>query len=335
MMKRTPRAFTLIELLVVIAIIAILAAILFPVFAQAREKARQTSCLSNMKQIGLGLIQYVQDYDETYPTAYFHNNFSCAGGCSGTSQGYTHWSFLTQPYIKANNIWLCPSDTIGGHAPTCFASANRNSGAGWPDGQQADRCSGGAIIDSQAPRISYTANSAVLPRFRNTLDEQAGVRVVPEGDIEFPAGTIAITELVDSLECLNGQSLGTGLRNSSHRSTNGFMTVGGAQYLGENTDATVAIRAITANEANNAVDTCKSRPDGSLPLLSYVGAKRHSGGSNFTFADGHAKWHKLNQTIDPSNFMWGSRMYGTTAKQRVCLPTATAACPNGPWVQQR
>lgn len=72
--KSTGKGFTLIELLVVIAIIAILAAILFPVFARARENARRSSCMSNMKQIGLGLMQYTQDYDEKLPTCNFHSD---------------------------------------------------------------------------------------------------------------------------------------------------------------------------------------------------------------------------------------------------------------------
>jgi prepilin-type N-terminal cleavage/methylation domain-containing protein/prepilin-type processing-associated H-X9-DG protein len=93
------RGFTLIELLVVIAIIAILAAILFPVFAKAREKARQTSCLSNEKQIMLGFLMYAQDYDECLPLSKALN---------GANPPYTA-ADLVMPYVKNNQIFFCPS----------------------------------------------------------------------------------------------------------------------------------------------------------------------------------------------------------------------------------
>src|SRR5512138_2978895 len=96
------RGFTLIELLVVIAIIAILAAILFPVFAQAREKARATSCLSNFKQASLSINMYVQDYDETMVPM----QYGCCGYNPNLERG---WMNLTQPYIKNWQIRLCPS----------------------------------------------------------------------------------------------------------------------------------------------------------------------------------------------------------------------------------
>ncbi len=112
-------AFTVIELLV-IAIIAILAAILFPVFARARENARRSSCQSNLKQIGLGIFQYTQDYDERLPGA-----TDIGGGGSGKTGGWMFWTGTAgvyaavpsqgsiYPYIKSAQIFVCPSDTAG------------------------------------------------------------------------------------------------------------------------------------------------------------------------------------------------------------------------------
>jgi prepilin-type N-terminal cleavage/methylation domain-containing protein/prepilin-type processing-associated H-X9-DG protein len=107
--SRKTGGFTLIELLVVIAIIAILAAILFPVFAQAREKARQTACLSNMKQISLGLLQYVQDYDEILPGRYFGQ--PSAWLASNPAQEKYKWMDAIYPYVKNEQVFSCPSDS--------------------------------------------------------------------------------------------------------------------------------------------------------------------------------------------------------------------------------
>jgi prepilin-type N-terminal cleavage/methylation domain-containing protein/prepilin-type processing-associated H-X9-DG protein len=104
-MKRRA-GFTLIELLVVIAIIAILAAILFPVFAQAREKARAASCLSNTKQMATAVLMYVQDYDEIYPKVLMDYP-----GKFWPGNPYTPWQELLQPYVKNETIFLCPSSS--------------------------------------------------------------------------------------------------------------------------------------------------------------------------------------------------------------------------------
>ncbi len=115
-MNRNKSGFTLIELLVVIAIIAILAAILFPVFAQAREKARQASCISNVKQIALAVTMYTQDFDETYPIVQWWGDYNWATMKGG-------WAFAINPYIKNLGVWKCPSDGGG--------LANAPDSSGW------------------------------------------------------------------------------------------------------------------------------------------------------------------------------------------------------------
>jgi len=125
-MRTRSRGFTLIELLVVIAIIAILAAILFPVFARAREKARQTSCLSNLKQLELGMIMYATDYDQRY----VYGALDAAGAPAGPNGPYDgngttrYWWFdMIEPYVKNRQIIICPSDDA---VTSCVGFPNRS-----------------------------------------------------------------------------------------------------------------------------------------------------------------------------------------------------------------
>ncbi len=138
------RGFTLIELLVVIAIIAILAAILFPVFARAREKARQTSCLSNVKQIMLGVMMYAQDYDEVLPIG---SNWT-------TPAGSIVWDQALEPYVKNQQVFICPSEQRKQHA--------RNLGYGW-NWREFGYISGGALTNNYStPLANITAPAETI-----------------------------------------------------------------------------------------------------------------------------------------------------------------------------
>ncbi len=138
------KAFTLIELLVVIAIIAILAAILFPVFARARENARRASCMSNLKQIGLAVMMYTQDYDEMLPPCWNINSTTPPGfGSAGT---YWQWPNIIYPYTKSIQVYYCPSST------STAIPTSKNYGA---DSQVMTPYSGRALASIESPAQKY------------------------------------------------------------------------------------------------------------------------------------------------------------------------------------
>jgi len=176
--RRPGGAFTLIELLVVIAIISILAAMLFPVFARAREKGRQASCVSNMKQIGIAVAQYVQDNDETLPTREFD---------AGSGRQYS-WKVQIFPYVKSKGVFQCPSNDetsqkeLNGPIDAIPGSYGCNAGAS--AGIRAS--SGGYPFDGNA--------QSPMPAVYTDGTGRPLARPVPLGDIPRPAELILVAE---------------------------------------------------------------------------------------------------------------------------------------------
>ena len=164
------RAFTLIELLVVIAIIAILAAILFPVFARARENARRTSCLSNMKQIGLAFMQYTQDYDERYPI----------DQVGAYPPGPYGWADSLQPYLKSVQTFQCPSEPLAGD------SDPRADGAG----------SFAEVNPGQSSCTDYTYNTGMARGMGSDTSVSLANRIgVNQAQLENATYTLVLLEL--------------------------------------------------------------------------------------------------------------------------------------------
>lgn len=283
--RRCRKGFTLIELLVVIAIIAILAAILFPVFAQAREKARQASCLSNQKQLGLAIIQYVQDYDETYPIG-AQADSSNPDAIFTWVIGQT-WMRNVEPYVKSTAVYRCPSDPGAdlsvallplGPSITYAANGYFNQD---PDGSW--RCHGPISIGG--PDFSWIDGS------------QTGMAM---SRIDNPAGTVLLAEHANvwtpnpNNYIANLYSVGTG-GLILDRPWWGFAP---ACLPNSSSSGCYTHKAPTP-------ETGRFDPDGLNGGVMAI----HSGMANFAFCDGHVKAMKPKATNpdpvnQPQNNMW-------------------------------
>jgi prepilin-type processing-associated H-X9-DG protein len=235
------------------------------VFSRAREKARQASCLNNLKQIGLAWMQYTQDYDEFVPPMHTDWAFPIVGGIP---QGWTlFYSARLNPYIKNWQVWRCPSDPQG---QSCVPPASGNCGAlnlQWVP-------QGGRSYASQTEVMGATTASQVALQRRHGGILPGSLATRPKSLAEFiaPAELIAIAE---------------------KQSTNGDSNICWPNNV-------VGWRNLTPSSATlingnpSADGTCS--PTNNSP--GQIGP-RHNGGSNYMFADGHAKWLKLRNTIFP------------------------------------
>jgi prepilin-type N-terminal cleavage/methylation domain-containing protein/prepilin-type processing-associated H-X9-DG protein len=264
-MKRNS-AFTLIELLVVIAIIAILAAILFPVFAQAREKARQATCLSNLKQIGLGAVMYAQDYDEVW----------CGNLTRGTQ---IFWWQVLPPYIQrasgnvgfggqaadaaATGVYTCPS------ASNPFESLVRNATGTDPDRYRLNYIPVGLVVEYNFVTGSGSNGGPAMAQITKPaqsawLTDNGNWRLTTGSNGEFG---FFYRDIVGNVQ--------------SGNMNRAISAVGGAANANADCAASDAVSAVYC-------PTAKAQRNGGSRRVSY----RHSGGANFSYMDGHAKWMK-------------------------------------------
>ena len=194
MHKNVKRGFTLIELLVVIAIIAILAAILFPVFARARENARRASCQSNVKQIALGFFMYTQDYDEKFPQTSLV--------ATPTATNPYGWADALQPYLKSTQIFQCPSETNSPANSGVYATDVM--GGGYTDYFVNSRALGQAQARFDAPAVTILIGDGLGGAATTTATSTSGYAGSAAYQISGTGGTACASAYVARSSNFNG-----------------------------------------------------------------------------------------------------------------------------------
>ena len=279
-------AFTLIELLVVIAIIASLAAILFPVFAKARETARQASCTSNEKQLGLAFAQYAQDFDEALPITF------CGAVTTPVPSG-AGWAGLVYPYVKSTGVFTCPDDpttvTTGGqHIGNGYSAVsyayNANIGTYNVGGANADGI-GGAMAKLSSPAVTVEA-CEVTGVVSNITSASTDL-----GNVGFCNGSSGTTGPTGGGSAVFGQIYGCCFYNyptagnfagNNASGASGWLATGplplGGTYVATWSPG-IAWSAGYAGNGGHGPASATSEVNG-----------YHTGGSNYLFCDGHVKY---------------------------------------------
>jgi prepilin-type N-terminal cleavage/methylation domain-containing protein/prepilin-type processing-associated H-X9-DG protein len=273
-LRRSHKAFTLIELLVVIAIIAILASILFPVFGRARENARRSSCQSNLKQIGLGLMQYAQDYDGWTP-----GSVTFGKQLSGTTNRATSWPTTIFPYIKSEQIFACPSGESDKSRRAILGPASTRTYCGaTTDGDGSDANTQKLV---NGP-LSYMMNLILstewaTPGFNSGGDSPTAANWVagpngPKTGFQNPRSSASLGLYEPAVEDPSG----------TIRITDGWGGVNGAPRC----DVGSSLRAMSE----------EIRTDRYLTDAPSKVAARHFDGFNALYGDGHVKFRKWGST---------------------------------------
>ncbi|MGE0001236.1 MAG: prepilin-type N-terminal cleavage/methylation domain-containing protein [Fimbriimonadaceae bacterium] len=287
------RAFTGIELLVVIAIIAILAACLFPVFAQTNTAAKTTSDLSNHKQSGGSRQIYLTDHDDTCHSGYFCNNENDTAGA------YAQWFGFIQPLVKNHDICKVSLD------PTNFVGNNRGISAHCIQVTQYN------IQDNQTPRLNYIVNTLVLPRKRRSVDP---MNVIFQTVLDEVSRTIVLAHRKGYPSCTSDTSSASGQAFETRRSKNSIKLANGrfhGETSGEVEDlfyhrgSMQGARNRWAKYASgNDVD-----PTNLKFQIVYIFRDRVKNGANYICPDSHAKYAKPEATVNPKSYQWVLRAY--------------------------
>ena len=270
LVPRAAHAFSLIELLVVIGIIALIAAILFPVFAQARAKARQTSCLANLKQLGAAFALYQQDFDGCYP--YWNWNYSSVTGSRDPNHLETLWFNTLYPYVKNAQVFQCPD---AGDSRTL-----RETNV-WDWTTPADFAKAGIVVPLADKAINYGMSETLSTGRVCKVDGPCF-----DGGLDRPSDSLLVA---DCLQGLTDDLLGRPNRADPN----------------DPWHKVIVSRVAFANGPDDCYTSpdngsCGARQRGSIVSFGakaelYDRQTRHALGSNLCFADGHAKWLRSRQ----------------------------------------